>query len=290
MKENTEHMELSAIDQQSRTFFSGGKFSWSRSQADIWLALEAKVDAQPAGRSLRFSFNFSKIAVAASILIFFSVVGFLRYYSIKVETSAGQHQLAELPDHSKAELNADSKITYYPYWWRVSRIVKLEGEAFFEVEKGRKFTVNSTKGTTQVLGTTFNILSRDEVYKVTCISGSVKVKSEKGSEVILSPNSKAEIDNKGKINVLTGIETYPEISWKKNIFLFTATHLQKVFYEIERQYGVKIEAPVDNSILYTGNFSRDKNVEETLNYICPALGLKYIRKSNVQYIIMRENE
>ena len=290
MKEKKEDITLSAADQRSKTFFSHGEFNWTKSKAEVWSVFEAKIDAEPASSSLKYHFNFSKLAVAASILVFFSVLGFLRYYSIRIETTAGQHLMAELPDHSKAELNAQSKITYYPYWWRVSRIVKLDGEAFFEVEKGKKFTVISSKGTTQVLGTTFNIFSRDNVYKVTCVSGSVKVKSGTGSETILKPNSKAEIDASGKINVLTNIETYPEISWKKNIFLFTASPLLQVFSEIERQYGVKIEAPADNFTLYTGNFSKDQKVEDILNYVCPALGLKYIQKSSVEYIIIRENE
>jgi len=158
------------------------------------------------------------------------------------------------------------------------------------VEKGKKFTVISSKGTTRVLGTSFNIYSREEVYKVTCITGSVKVRSETGSEVILKPDSKAEIDADSKINVKTGIETFPEISWKKNIFLFYASPILQVFSEIERQYGVEIEAPADNITLYTGNFSKNQKVEEILNYVCPALGLKYIQKSSVEYIIIRENE
>ncbi|MEI8113020.1 MAG: FecR family protein [Bacteroidia bacterium] len=290
MKENKEHIDHIAVDKRSKTFFADGEFNWTRSEADIWSVLEAKIDALPAGRSRKFNFDLSKLAVAASILVFFSVLGFLRFYSVRIETLTGQHLLAELPDHSKAELNAQSNIIYYPYWWRVSRIVKLDGEAFFEVEKGKKFTVISSKGTTQVLGTTFNIFSRDNVYKVTCVSGSVKVKSGTGSEVILKPNSKAEIDADGKINVLTNIETYPEISWKKNVFLFHASPVLQVFSEIERQYGVKINAPADNFTLYTGNFSKNQKVEEILSYVCPALGLKYIQKSSVEYIIIPENE
>jgi len=72
--------------------------------------------------------------------------------------------------------------------------------------------------------------------------------------------------------------------------LFTASPVHLVFAEIERQYGVKIQAPVGNSSLYTGNFSKDQGVEEVLNYVCPALGLKYIRKTAVEYLISYENE
>jgi transmembrane sensor len=290
VKQEKEHIDLNAVDQKSKAFFTGGKFHWEKSTADVWVNLESQIDAQPKGRSLKFNFSLSKWAVAASIVVIFSLGSFLRFYTIKIETPAGQHLLAELPDHSKVNLNAQSSLTYHPYWWKISRTVKLEGEGFFEVEKGRKFTVESAKGITQVMGTSFNIFAREEVYKVTCLTGSVKVKSNTGFEAILKPNSKAEIQANGKINVSANIETYPEISWKKNIFLFTASPVLKVFKEIERQYGVNIETKINDYSLYTGNFTKDQNVEEILEYVCPALGLKYIRKSSGKYLIIQEDE
>ena len=290
MKTENEHIDLTAVDPQSETFFKGGKFHWEKSQSAVWANLEAQIDAQPKARSLFFHFTISKLAVAAGIIVILTLGSFLRFYSITIETIAGQHFVAELPDHSKVNLNAQSSLTYNPYWWKINRLVKLHGEGYFEVEKGRKFTVQSTKGTTQVVGTTFNILARDEVYTVTCITGSVKVKSSVGFETILKPNSKAEIQTNGKIKVDTDIETFREISWKKNIFLFTASPVLKVFSEIERQYGVTIKTNINPSSLYTGNFTKDQNVEEILGYVCPALGLKYSRLSIGQYLITRENE
>jgi len=141
-----------------------------------------------------------------------------------------------------------------------------------------------------VLGTSFNIYARELDYKVTCITGSVKVKSVTGFETILKPNSKAEIQADGKIKVVTDIDAFPEISWKKNIFLFTASPVLQVFSEIERQYGVKIETRISDSALYTGNFTKDQNVEEILEYVCPALGLKYNLLSEGKYLISKVDE
>lgn len=290
MKQDKEHIDLDAVDRQSNAFFIGGKFHWQRNEAEVWTSLEARIDAQPKGRSLNFYFSPAKWAVAASIIVIISLVSFLRFYSITIETSAGQHLLAELPDHSKVILNAQSILSYHPYWWKINRKVQLQGEGFFEVEKGRRFTVESTKGTTQVMGTSFNIYAREEIYTVTCITGSVKVKSKLGFETVLKPNSKAEIESNGKIKVQSNIETFPEISWKKNIFLFTASPVLKVFLEIERQYGVKIEARINNYSRYTGNFTKDQNVEEILGYVCPALGLQYSRMSEGKYLIIKQDE
>ena len=290
MKQKKGHINLDAVDRQSKAFFSGGTFRWEKSEDEIWSILEGKIDAQPRVRSSILNISFTQWAIAASILIFFATGSFLRFYSVSIQTPDGQHLVAELPDQSKVDLNAESTLTYYPFWWKITRIIKLEGEGFFEVQKGKKFTVISSKGSTQVVGTSFNIFAREEIYKVTCVTGIVKVKSKAGFEAILRPNSKAEILPGGKINVLENIQTYPEISWKQNIFLFTASPVFQVFREIERQYGVHIESKVDDFSLYTGNFTKDQNVEEILEYVCPALGLKYIRKSVGEYLIIPKDE
>jgi len=290
VKQNKVHIDTTTADRKSKAFFAGGKFSWSKSEADVWATIEAKMDAKPQGRSLFMNFAQSKWAVAASIVVLISIGSFMRFHSVKIETTAGQHTIVELPDQSEVNLNAESSLTYYPLWWKINRMVKLEGEGFFEVEKGRKFTVNSAKGITRVVGTSFNVFAREDIYKVTCVTGSVKVKSRLGFEAILNPGSKAQIQSDGKINVLSGIETFPEISWKTNVFLFTASPVRAVFKEIERQYGVNIETKIDDLSLYTGNFTKDQNVEEVLEYVCPAMGLKYIQKSTGQYLIIREDE
>ncbi len=290
MKQNDEHIDLATIDRQSKAFFTGGEFHWKKSKTEVWTNMEAKITDQPKGRLLSINFRITKLVAAASIVILFSLGSFLRFYSVTIESPAGQHLEAFLPDQSKVNLNAKSSISYNPYWWKMNRKVKLEGEAFFEVQKGKKFTVVSPIGITQVLGTSFNIFAREEIYKVTCITGTVKVRSLLGYEAIIKPNSKAEIIRNGEIKVSTNIETFPEISWRKNIFLFTATPVHAVFKEIERQYGVTIDSNINEESLYTGNFSREQNVEDVLQYVCPALGFKYIRKSTGEYIIIQKDE
>lgn len=290
MEQNDEHIDLATVDQQSKAFFSGGKFRWEKSKADIWASIEVQLADQPKGRLLNINFGLAKWMVAASIVILFSIGSFLRFYTTTIENPAGQHLEAMLPDQSRVNLNAQSSISYHPYWWKINRKVKLQGEAFFDVQKGNKFSVVSDNGITQVLGTSFNIYAREEIYKVTCITGTVKVRSRLGYEAIIKPNTKAEINRNGEINVLTNIETFPEISWKKNIFLFTAAPVYEVFAEIERQYGVKIDTEIKDESLYTGNFNKDQNVEDILEYVCPALGLKYVRKSVSEYLIIQRDK
>ncbi len=288
MNAKNEHTSLKAIDQQSRAFFAEGTFEWTKNQNEVWLTILDGITTIPAKKSIYI--NLKVLAIAASFIVFIAVGSFLRFYENTISTTSGVHQIVELPDGSSIELNAASTLKYHPYWWRFKRILELDGEGFFDVVKGNNFIVKSNVGETQVLGTSFNILSRDEIYEVTCLTGSVKVTSTSKENVIIKPNSKAEIKQNGKINVLKEIDTYPEISWRKNIFLFTATPLRNVFLEIERQYDVTIKIDVESMDLYTGNFTKDKSVEDILGYVCPALGLKYVKNSTKSFVIIEDSE
>lgn len=288
MKQNSENNHLSAIDKQSKAFLSGGEFHWKTSEEELWAAIEAKIEAKKPARVVSLNLGLVRWAVAAGFVLLVSLGSFLRFYTTSIETPAGEHLVVTLPDGSTVKLNAESSLNYHPYWWKFKRELAFEGEGFFEVQKGKKFSVVSAKATTQVLGTSFNILARDEAYTVTCITGTVKVKSNAGHETELKPNSKAEVKPNGEISLMANIETLPEISWRNNLFLFTASPVKKVFTEIERQYGIKITSQIDDRSLYTGNFTRNQDVEEVLQYICPALGYKYIRKSANEYLVFQE--
>ncbi len=290
MKKENADIKISKIDAQSKRLFCGGKFQWEKSEADIWNQIETAIVKNPVVVKRRNFIRPLTMSFAAGIAILIGMTGFMRFYSKIINTEAGQHLLVTLPDKSTIDLNAESRVEFRPYWWRFDRSVKFEGEAFFNVEKGKRFDVISRKATVSVLGTSFNVFTREEVYRVTCITGSIRVTSHSRDEAVLSPGSKALVQPDGKIDILKNIETLPEISWKNNLFLFTASPVKEVFKEIERQYGVTILTEIDNYVLYTGNFTKDQNVEEILGYICPALGYKYIRESGKVYHILPNDE
>ncbi|WP_291859593.1 DUF4974 domain-containing protein, partial [Marinilabilia sp.] len=65
------------------------------------------------------------------------------------------------------------------------------------------------------------------------------------------------------------------VSWRSAMFMFTATPIEKVFDEIERQYAVEIEAEGVPDHLYSGNFSRNQPLEQVLKMVCRPYGLNY---------------
>ena len=68
-----------------------------------------------------------------------------------VAASKGQHLDFTLPDGSEMKVNADSKVTYSASDFAKKRVLELNGEVFFSVQKGRPFVVKTQIGTVEVL-------------------------------------------------------------------------------------------------------------------------------------------
>jgi ferric-dicitrate binding protein FerR (iron transport regulator) len=286
---NDKHLHINNLEENSKVFFSKGEINWKKPEADIWAELEKKMGTQPAGRTVYVFSNILKWSAAAIILILIGLSSVVFLYTKTIESIPGQRMVAELPDGSTIEMNAGSTLKYYPIKWKFQRKLQFEGEGYFEVTKGRKFEVESENGKTQVLGTTFNIYSRDNNYRVTCLSGKVKVVSNSNESVLLMPDNHVELEN-GKLVMKTNYKTDKAIDWKINQFDFAGRSLKEVFSEIERQYAVVIQLNQElNNRSFSSNFSKPNNVEEVLDYVCKSMQLKYVKQSENVFLVVKNN-
>ncbi len=287
MSEKNKHTD-SNDPMMGDNFFVNGKFHWKKTEGEVWAEIEQKLNDSDTKPVRKLHFGPRLILVAASVTLLLGILSFLRFYSTSTYIPSGVHEVASLPDGSNVHLNAESTLKYYPLWWKVNRIISFEGEGFFEVQKGNKFIVKTQHGNIEVLGTSFNVFARDEVLKITCVTGSVKVTSTSRQQVILTPNSKAELYRNSDIKLSKDIDSDYERAWQNNNFRFESVSLEAVFQEIARQYGVKIEMRFSTSAVYSGNFYKNDNVEDVLIYVCTAMGLKYEKKSDTEYIVLQE--
>jgi len=250
------------------------------------MELEKRLGNEPAARSVSLFRTWPGIAMAAGLALLIGMSALIGFYTKTVNVPAGQHLEVYLPDNSTVMLNAQSTLSYKPFLYKLARTVKFEGEAWFDVMKGKQFEIISDKGKTIVLGTTFNIYSRNSDYQVTCISGKVKVLEIAGTqEVTLNPGQQAAINADGALAIQTGIDTEMTMSWINNKFSFTSAPLVRVFEEIGRQYGVEIIVPAGLEKTYTGTFVKDNSVENVLNLVCRPFDLNFTRKSDNEYSI-----
>jgi ferric-dicitrate binding protein FerR (iron transport regulator) len=217
---------------------------------------------------------------AAAIFIF--VLGLFFYGEstgrLKANSYAGKQQQVQLPDGSVALLNASSSISYRSTFWSRKRLVQLEGEAFFEVEKGKPFIVQSPQGKIEVLGTSFNVDSYDGHFEVICYTGKVSVSSENNT-VVLEPGEATRLKD-GKLESSVFDSPVKE-GWRAGYFEYENTPLREVFAEFERQFAVEIQAP--DSILerkYTG-FYYNNQLDSALQLITWPLNLEASKSGGV---------
>lgn len=270
-------------------FFSKLKLPEAESKEDIWAKMEKKLDEKPKGKVVKMTFRKTMLAAAAVVILLAGVISVMRFYTKTMTAKPGQHLAVTLPDHSVVHLNANSSVSWNPLWWNFDRKLKFSGEAFFEVEKGEKFSVVSEHGTTSVLGTKFNIYSRGNDYAVTCISGKVRVElPENNQEVILVKNQKANRNDKGKLVHSENVIAEQVTAWMQNEFVFTSIPLSEVFEEFERQYDVIIHNTEKINTPYTGNFKKTKSVESVLTFVCRSLELEFTKTGTKEYTIVKK--
>ena len=230
--------------------------------------------------------GFLHFSIAASLVLLMSLTAFLRFHTRTIDAPAGQHCSFYLPDSSYIELNAQTKVTYHPYWYKIDRNITLDGEAFFKVTSGNRFSVLSQKGETTVLGTSFNIYSRNSDYNVTCFTGKVSVVSiDNKQAVLLHPDEQAFLNNDGILQFVQGVNSLLVKSWRDNMFIFTGSSVLSVIQEIERQYNVKVVFRGDPKLTYTGNFSKTLTQKEVLDLVCTSLGLTFEAKSGNEFLV-----
>lgn len=212
-------------------------------------------------------------SAAASVLILFGVWRFLILAgSMNITTPKGQHLEYKLPDGSLVSINAESKLSFNSKKFNKNRFVKLEGEAFFKIQKGKNFVIRTSFADIKVLGTSFNIYARDNYLKVTCLTGMVQVKN--GSEtVILTQGESATLTNK-HLSEFNDKNAEASANWRKGEFNFINSPLNNVFKEIERQFNVTFILPNIENKFYTGDFS-NRNLVDALDVVCTPFGLSY---------------
>ncbi|EHQ26007.1 FecR family protein [Mucilaginibacter paludis] len=149
-----------------------------------------------------------------------------------------------LPDGTKVWMNAGSTLQYPITFSGRERIVKLSGEAYFEVVHNAKmpFKVMVNGQSVNDIGTAFNINSyTDEpVMAVTLVEGSASISNNTHNE-LLHPGEQAVI-KAGSDNIkLVQADIEMAMAWKNGLFHFEHAPLNSALRQIARWYDLKVE-------------------------------------------------
>ena len=214
---------------------------------------------------------------AAIAVIFVASYFYISTLDESISTQYAERNEVRLPDNSEIILNADSRITYSEKNWAKERNISLEGEAFFKVAKGQKFTVATKDGLVTVLGTQFNVENRTGFFEVTCYEGLVSVIFNGKESKLRAGNSFIAI-NGNVLKTESPANTIP--SWMSNESTFRSIPLKYVLDEFERQYNIEVKTQnINLEQLFTGSFS-NTNINLALQSISTPSQIKYELEGN----------
>jgi len=187
------------------------------------------------------------LRVAAAIVVLIAVSFlfnlFLQPKEIVHKTAFGERLNFTLPDGTEVDLNAHSTLKYFS---DNPRKVQLQGEAFFRVKKkpesGAKFLVVTDELTVEVLGTVFNVNSRDELTQVVLEEGKVVLKMNNGIQKEMKPGNLVSFSSKMNkvVEEKQTVRVELHTSWKDGTLIFDNLPLRKAMQKIEETYGLKV--------------------------------------------------
>ena len=163
--------------------------------------------------------------------------------------SYDNYKIVVLPDGSIAYLNSDSTIEYDEDFNQ--RIVKQEGEVFFEVKKGESpFIVKTGLGEIHVLGTKFNVKSSNKELEVEVQEGIVELKVNKLVKKIKKGQKALFKDSKEIIKVYKA--EFKHKAWINNL----NREIKKFGKEINKSFK-QIGKESKKTVIEVGNIVKD---------------------------------
>ncbi|MBN9385825.1 MAG: DUF4974 domain-containing protein [Chitinophagaceae bacterium] len=187
-------------------------------------------------------------------------------------TSRGKKAVLTLADGTRVWLNALSSIKFPTNFTGKDRTVEITGEAYFEVAKSASMAFVVRKGGSdygiQVLGTSFNVNTYDDedAIRTTLLDGSVRV-FQGAANSLLKPGQQAVSNDKGKIDVVKGVNIENVMAWKSGVFRFDRSDIGTVMRQIARWYDVDVTYRGTITHHFGGTISRDVNVSRVFNML-----------------------
>ncbi|HEY9048090.1 MAG TPA: FecR domain-containing protein [Ohtaekwangia sp.] len=268
---------------------------WQQFDTDAaWSKMKSKLHPKdgrviPMQRDSSFSF----LKIAASILVVVGI-GWFAYRALypgiskPVEVIADRQTTSDtLPDGSDVYLNKQTKLTYSYDKKKKSHVVKLKGEAYFNInhQDEKKFLVDAEGVFIRDIGTSFNVTAYPEsnTVEVVVVEGEVQFFTDNNAGIQLKAGGKGVYN---KISKTFSIEQ-PEnnvLSYKTKFFSFSNTDLVSVAEALNSVYDKKIV--ISNSLQHchlTVSFN-DEDIHEIAQVIAETLNLT-IRETATEIVL-----
>jgi ferric-dicitrate binding protein FerR (iron transport regulator) len=222
---------------------------------------------------------FWKIAAAILLLIAIGTsIGWLSKtdsYSgeLMVMTANGQKSQTILPDGTHVWLHSNTKLSYNLSEWSSKRIVKCDGEAYFEVthDESYPFIVDGGDTHVKVLGTKFNVRNYEGegLFSATLTEGKVEIiGTNSNTSRVLEPGEQYILNRNNESYRVQEVDVAIVKEWKEGILVLESVSFPELTYRLERFYGVKFVYDANHfaEFHYSGTFD-NLSLSQVLNIL-----------------------
>lgn len=180
----------------------------------------------------------------------------------------------ELGDMSKVLLKPGARIQYNVSGLEDRRLVKLTGEAFFDVARDslRPFMVDTDDIGVEVLGTAFSVSSGDASHdtEVVLERGSVRILSPEGAPLVtIAPGQKAVFDAAGGGLRVESVNAVAYVAENYNLITLNNATIAEIVGSIEDTFGVDIafEQKAGDTRKFVFSYSVTDSVDDILSIL-----------------------
>ncbi len=212
-----------------------------------WARLRSAIDARATAPTTWWMSPRFALAGVTSLVVIAALVTVLLSPSTDVDkylTDRGERTRVILSDSSEVTMSHTSELVVKQMRQGETRILTLSGEAFFHVRRNQTpFLVSNGFADVSVLGTEFNVRSRDGVLEVGVLNGSVRVQrigTNDAAPLILTQGQRAlcrQQEDPVRIEDMTSAQ-YPD--WLHDRLELTRTPLIEACREIGSRFGVTV--------------------------------------------------
>jgi ferric-dicitrate binding protein FerR (iron transport regulator) len=157
----------------------------------------------------------------------------------------GGQSTVTLSDGSIMILDAGSRLYYLEKFGNESREIKLEGEAYLEVEHDpqKPFRVHTANALIEVLGTRFNVRSWKESKKVevAVVDGKValEISDNPEKQIILKKGFAGSLSANGELTNPKRVDIDSYLSWMNGKISFDDVPFSEILSQVERWYNIQ---------------------------------------------------
>lgn len=239
------------------------------------------------GRTFRFAAAATAFAaiVAVAVVLFRNLPESVSEPRLlaTVTSDKGQQTTYTMDDGTSVRLNAGSSLEIYEC--RDMRLVKLNGEAFFDVARNEEmpFVVETEKIKVKVLGTRFDVNAYGDDPSVVLVSGSVKVQ-ECGEEdwTEIDPGQRYVYNSYTGKKEIMNVEADNYVSWTEGYLKFNSATLEFVFGQLQNYYSVPIIYKDNASVkvLLSGKLELNGGLDVALGNLSDLVPMAWSKSDN----------